>query len=83
MRAHRSAILELLERQADLEMSEHALERIMEIEQSGDALIVRTTGVHMVRRMGEALLHAHHGALAFNYRDSEDMLRAHWTREAA
>ncbi len=23
------------------------------------------------------------GALAFNYRDSEDMLRANWTRDAA
>ncbi|MCW3526048.1 glutamyl-tRNA amidotransferase [Burkholderia cenocepacia] len=83
VRRHRSAILELLERQADLEMSEHALERIMEIEQTGDALVIRTTGVHVVRRMGEALLHAHHGALAFNYRDSEDVLRANWTRDAA
>lgn len=83
VRRHRSAILELLERQADLEMSEHALERIMEIEQSGETLVIRTTGVHMVRRMGAALLHAHHGALAFNYRDSEDVLRASWTRDAA
>jgi len=48
-----------------------------------DALVIRTTGVHIVRRMGDALLHAHRGALAFNYRDREDMLRANWTRDAA
>ncbi|GAF92198.1 unnamed protein product, partial [marine sediment metagenome] len=51
--------------------------------QSGDTLVVRTTGVHMVRRLGEALLHAHHGDLALNYRDGEDMLRAQWTRDDA
>ncbi|WP_175750358.1 BCAM0308 family protein [Burkholderia pyrrocinia] len=83
LRAHRSAILELLEHQADLETSEHALERIMEIEKSRDTLVIRTTGMHMVRRLGEALLHAHHGNLALNYRDSEDMLRAQWTRDDA
>ncbi|MGU7812199.1 BCAM0308 family protein [Burkholderia sp. AW49-1] len=83
LRAHQSTILELLERQADLETSEHALERIMGIEKSPDSLIVRTTGVHMVRRLGEALLHAHHGDLAINYRDGEDVLRAHWKRDDA
>lgn len=81
--AHRATILDLLERQAILETSEHALERIMEIEKSADTLVVRTTGVHMVRRLAEALLHAHHGDLALNYRDGEDMLRAQWTRNDA
>jgi hypothetical protein len=37
----------------------------------------------MVRRLGEALLHAHHGDLAINYRDGEDVLRAHWKRDDA
>ncbi|CAB3961510.1 MULTISPECIES: BCAM0308 family protein [Burkholderia] len=83
LRAHRSSILALLARQADLETSEHALERIMEIANAGDALVVRTTGVHMVRRLGEALLHAHRGGLALNYRDGETMLRAQWTRDDA
>ena len=83
LRAHRPTILALLERQADLEMSEHALERIMEIEQSADALVVRTTGTHMVRRLAEALLHAHHGDLSIHYGDGEDLLRAYWKRDAA
>ncbi|MBU9618527.1 BCAM0308 family protein [Burkholderia multivorans] len=83
LRAHRSTILKLLEHQAGLETSEHALERIMDIEKSAESLIVRTTGVHMVRRLGEALLRAHHGDLAINYRDGEDVLRAHWTRDEA
>ncbi|WP_431291339.1 BCAM0308 family protein [Burkholderia cepacia] len=81
--AHRATILDLLERQAILETSEHALERIMEIEKSADMVVVRTTGVHMVRRLAEALLHAHHGDLALNYRDGEDILRAQWTRNDA
>ncbi|MBY4866531.1 glutamyl-tRNA amidotransferase [Burkholderia sp. Bp9017] len=81
LHAHRSAILDLLERQAALEKSEHALERVMEIDKSEESLVVRTTGVHMVRRLAQALLHAHHGHLAINYRDGEDVLRAHWTRD--
>lgn len=83
LHAHRGMILELLQRQADMETSEHALERIMEIERSADSVTVRTTGAHMVRRLADALLHAHHGSLAINYRDGEDMLRAHWTRDDA
>ncbi|KVV38126.1 hypothetical protein WT27_01840 [Burkholderia territorii] len=43
----------------------------------------RPTGVHMVRRLGEAPLHAHHGDLAIDYPDGEDVLRAHWTRDDA
>ncbi|HGL4257063.1 BCAM0308 family protein [Burkholderia dolosa] len=83
LHAHRTTILDLIERQAALEMSEHALERIMEIDKSGDALIVRTTGTHMARRLGDALLHAHHGDLTLNYRDGDDVLRAQWKRDDA
>jgi hypothetical protein len=38
LHAHRGMILELLQRQADMETSEHALERIMEIERSADSV---------------------------------------------
>ncbi|KWK49241.1 glutamyl-tRNA amidotransferase [Burkholderia stagnalis] len=81
--AHRDAILALLRRQADFETNEHALERVMEIDEGDGAITVRTTGRHMVRRLAEALLHAHHGDLALHYRNGEDRLRAEWTRGRA
>ncbi|KWD88697.1 BCAM0308 family protein [Burkholderia ubonensis] len=81
--AHRDAIFALLKRQADFETNEHALERIMEIDEGVGAITVRTTGRHMVRRLAEALLHAHHGDLALHHRDGEDRLRAEWTRSVA
>lgn len=83
LNAHRETILGLLKRQADLETNEHALERVMEIDESDGAITVRTTGMHMVRRLAEALLHAHHGDLALNYRNGEDLLRAEWKRDDA
>ncbi|RQP27752.1 BCAM0308 family protein [Burkholderia ubonensis] len=81
--AHRVVILGLLRRQADFETNEHALERIMAIDEGAGVIAIRTTGRHMVRRLAEALLHAHHGDLALHYRDGEDRLRTEWTRSVA
>jgi hypothetical protein len=41
-----------------------------------------TTGPHLVRRLGEALLRAHQGELTISYDDGEGLLRGHWTRSA-
>jgi hypothetical protein len=81
---HRADILALLNHQADDEAHDHPLERIMEIADDGDArMIVHTTGTHLLRRLGKALLRAHHGDLTLHDADADGLLRAEWTRAAA
>jgi len=50
--------------------------------EEGEGSIERTLR-GMVRRLGDALLHAHHGDLTLNYRDGDDVLRAQWKRDDA
>jgi hypothetical protein len=76
-------VLALLHHQADGEKQEHPLERIMDIQQKPEHIVVQTTGPHLVRRLGAAMLHAHQGVLEISYRDHEGLLRAHWARSAA
>lgn len=78
--AHRDDLVALLRRQAAGEEKEHPLERIMEIDEQPDRMTVRTTGPHLVRRLGEAVLRAHGGHLTLHYRDGEGLLRADWQR---
>lgn len=79
----REEVLELLNRQAASEQREHPLERIMDVDAHPAHIVVHTTGPHLVRRIGAAMLHAHHGHLEISYRDGEGLLRAHWTRSLA
>ncbi|WP_431822572.1 BCAM0308 family protein [Burkholderia sp. F1] len=79
----RADILALLNHQADDETRQHPLERIMEIDDGDASLTVRTTGVHLLRRLGKAMLRAHHGKLTLHYPDGEGMLRAEWIRADA
>ncbi len=60
---------------------EGPLHRIMGIEEQDDAIVVRTTEIHLPRRIGEALRHAYHGELDFRYEKEAYFLRVHWTRD--
>jgi hypothetical protein len=78
----RDEVLALLHHQADGEKQEHPLERIMDIQESPEHIVVQTTGPHLVRRLGAAMLHAHQGALEISYRTNEGLLRASWARSS-
>jgi len=79
--AHRE---ELLNRVRNLEFrkkSQHALQRIIEIDDSdADKMIITTTDTHLARGIGEALQHAYRGKLELHYNDTEHLLRVHWAR---
>jgi hypothetical protein len=76
----RDEVVALLNHQAASEQRDHPLEKIMDIDAHPTHIVVHTTGSHMVRRIGVAMLHAHHGHLEISYRDDEGLLRAHWER---
>jgi hypothetical protein len=56
------------------------LERIMGIDEEGDAMMVRFTGIHLTRAVGEALHRAYEGDLQIDYNDRDGQVRVYWQR---
>jgi len=77
---HRDEILNLLRNVEELEKGEHPLERIMLITNEDDHTLVTTTGVHIARRIGEALSRSYKGDFSFRYGEGEKSIRVYWQR---
>lgn len=80
LKAHQEEILNLARNEEEEEKAEHPLQRIMAIEQEGEAIVLTTTDMHLVRRIGEALHHAYHGELEVHYIEEGSILRVSWQR---
>ncbi|MFM9972102.1 MAG: BCAM0308 family protein [Burkholderiales bacterium] len=78
--AHRSELLKLAENEASRAASRHPLQRIMGIEDRDAVITVTTTDVHLARRIGEALHHAHQGTLEIKYSPDQYLVRVDWVR---
>lgn len=76
----RGEILNLIKNEEQLEKTEHPLERIMAIDDKGSHTEITTTGVHIARRLGEAISRAYKGDLELSYGDGEKTVRASWER---
>lgn len=79
-KVHRGEVLNLawnLERKAK---AEHPLDRIMGIEEREDALVIKTTDIHLPRAVGEALHRAYQGELEYHYNEEEYYLGVSWKR---
>ncbi len=77
---HEAEIRQLISHHEDREKSEHPLQRIMDIENTANGLLVTTTDIHLARGLGEALHHAYQGELAFHYNRDQNLLRVNWSR---
>ena len=77
---HRDEILNLVRNAEASEKGERPMERIMGITEAAGRALVSTTGVHVARRIGEALARSYQGALDFRYGADEDTVRVNWTR---
>jgi NMD protein affecting ribosome stability and mRNA decay len=77
---HRTEILNLLHNVEKQEKSEHPLERIMAITTVDNYPLITTTGLHLARRLGEALAQAYKGELSVQYAEAEDCIRVYWQR---
>ena len=82
--SHRAEILNLIRHHAERERAEHALARIIAIQEGYEAganeVCITTTDIHLARDLGEALHHAYQGQLNFHYNEAENLLRVHWQR---
>jgi NMD protein affecting ribosome stability and mRNA decay len=79
--AHEDEIVHLVRHQEEQEKAAHPLHRIMDTERRDGSLVVRTTDIHLPRRIGEALRHAYHGKLDYHYEEETYFIRVRWCRD--
>lgn len=77
---HRDEVLALIRRCEETEKRSHPLERIMKVADDAGGVLVTTTGVHLARRIGDALEDAYKGTLEFHYNKEQQLLRVAWSR---
>ena len=63
-----------------VEKNKHPLERIITIVNEDNKTTITTTGIHIARRIGEALFQAYSGDYSFQYGENEKSIRVNWTR---
>ena len=74
----RPEIMNLVNNEEKQEKGEHPMERIMAIVPESEHTLITTTGVHVARRIGEAVARAYQGDLSFTYGENEKSIRVQW-----
>jgi NMD protein affecting ribosome stability and mRNA decay len=77
---HRDEVLRLVRNEEARETRNHPLQRIMALRETGKAVEIATTDVHLARRLGEAVRSAFRGELEVKYSRDEHLVRVRWTR---
>jgi hypothetical protein len=79
-RAHRDELLARVQNLEAREKAKRPLNRLMEIREAGDALVVTTTDVHLAHAIGVALFQSYRGTLHAPWAEEGDLLRVSWER---
>ena len=79
---HRDEILNLVRNIGDMEKSQHPMERILRLLNEKDHTLIETSGIHIARRIGEALARSYNGDYSFQYSDQASNIRVVWDRSA-
>lgn len=77
---HYDEVLNLIRNTERQENKRHPLERIMSIVDEGDHTLVTTTGIHIARRIGEAMSRSYKGEFSFKYAEGGKNIRVYWQR---
>ena len=80
LKEHKEEILNLIRNVAEEEMSYRPLERIIEIKDNGEEIVITTTYEHLARRLGEAVHKAYKGNLKLEYPGGQKYIRVFWER---
>jgi hypothetical protein len=78
---HRREIGNLIRNTEMQEKQHHPLERIMSVHDGRTATRITTTGIHLARRLGEALARSYKGNLSLNYPNAELSVQVSWHRD--
>jgi NMD protein affecting ribosome stability and mRNA decay len=77
---HSDEIRNLIRNLEEAEKPEHPLERLIAVRDDDGGILVTTTGIHIARRIGEALERAYQGALEIQYAEGAKRIRVFWER---
>ena len=61
--------------QEDAEKHEHPLNRIMSLKEEDEAIVIKTTDIHLPRRIGATVKRAFHGRLEEDFDDAGYLVR--------
>jgi hypothetical protein len=75
---HREQILSLIRHQVAAENTRHPLNRLMALDEHQDTVLLTFTDMHLPKRIGNAIKHAHSGELDIDF--DKDCCRATWKR---
>lgn len=78
---HRAELMAVAQHNEAEEKIDHPLNRIINIVDDGDAIVVTTTDIHLPRRIGQAMRRAYHGKLDIHYDPGADFIRVNWARD--
>ena len=78
--AHKQEIMGLAHNYEEHEKHEHALKRIMGMEEQGGETVITFTDAHLARGIGEAIHNAYEGEIDYQYTEGDTMLRVYWER---
>ncbi|MDD5656423.1 MAG: BCAM0308 family protein [Elusimicrobia bacterium] len=78
--ARKEELIHIARHQEELEKKFRPLHRIMRIEAGGAGLNIKTTDIHLPRRIGEALHRAYKGRLEIRYEPETYFIRVNWNR---
>jgi hypothetical protein len=81
VRLHKAEMLNLARNLEKLEIAEHPLHRIMKIEERPNRVVISTTDLHLARRIGQAICHAHKGKVNWQYSKESCFARVNWSSE--
>ncbi|MBE0611562.1 MAG: HPF/RaiA family ribosome-associated protein [Dehalococcoidia bacterium] len=78
---HREDVMGVLRAEEQIETAEHALNRVMDIEEADGRMVVTTTDIHLPRRIAEAFYRAYEGELSVEYAEDEQNVQVSWRRD--
>ena len=78
---HKEEMVRLARHQEEAEKTEHPLNRIINIEEGAQGVVINTTDIHLPRRIGEAVKRAFHGKIEANFEEDGYFVRVDWTPE--
>jgi NMD protein affecting ribosome stability and mRNA decay len=77
---HEAEIRNMLNNEAERVMAKNPIARIMQMEKSGENLVIETTEQKLAEHLGRTLNRAHHGDLQVAWSGSPRVCRVNWER---
>jgi NMD protein affecting ribosome stability and mRNA decay len=78
LQALKADIIQLARHQEDAEKPEHPLNRIMDIQETREGLVINTTDIHLPRRIGQSIRRAFRGKLKVKFEEHGYFVRIEW-----